>query len=223
MQREIILTRDGSASISIPAMNVTYHSHHGAMQESLHIFIEAGLRHYNCPTPKEKVAILEVGFGTGLNALLTQIEATETNQTIYYTAIELFPLIQKEWEQLNYTKLLQESSQKIFEQLHIAPWEKEVAISNFFYLHKAQADLLHFFPSRLFDIIYFDAFAPAAQPELWTTAVFSQLAKFMSAQGILVTYCSKGVVRRSMQAAGFSIEKIPGPPGKREMVRATKM
>ncbi len=224
MQREIILTKDGSASVSIPAMSVTYHSHHGAIQESLHVFIEAGLQYYNRQSARERLTILEVGFGTGLNALLTQLESAKTKQSIHYTAIELFPLALNEWQQLNYPELLdQENSRQLFEQLHTAPWEREVAITDFFFLHKVQADLLNFSSSRLFDIVYFDAFAPAAQPELWTTAVFSALGALMTANGILVTYCSKGVVRRSMQAAGFNIEKIPGPPGKREMVRATKM
>lgn len=223
MQRDIILTSDGSHSMSIPALNVTYHSIHGAVQESRHVFIEAGLK--NIAPAAHPVRILEMGFGTGLNALLTLIEAERIQQPVQYTTLELYPLEPGHTRLLNYCEQLQRPDlQRDFEQLHSCEWESEMTVTPCFTFLKSQSNLLTFNPSNhtSFHLIYFDAFAPGAQPELWTRDVFEKLYNLLLPGGILVTYCSKSDVRRAMQAAGFIIEKIPGPPGKREMLRAAR-
>jgi tRNA U34 5-methylaminomethyl-2-thiouridine-forming methyltransferase MnmC len=224
MERQIINTADGSFTVSIPGMNVTYHSTHGAIQESLHVFIKAGLKQI-LPN-RSSVSILEMGFGTGLNALLTLMEAEAVQKPVHYTAIELYPLEDGQINALNYCQRLnREDLQDVFEKLHGSDWEKNIIISQYFTLLKSGTDLLEFEIQGLdnrFDIIYFDAFAPTAQPELWTAAVFEKLFRMLSPDGILVTYCSKGDVRRAMKSAGFRVEKLEGPPGKREMVRAWK-
>lgn len=220
MERKIIITEDGSPTVSVPEMNVTYHSIHGAIQESLHVFIEAGLYRLDRPDP---LNIFEMGFGTGLNTLLTLIEAEKLQQPIHYTTIELYPLNNEELNSLNYCQLLNRPDlQSFFDELHFCIWEKEIAITPFFSLNKIKSNLINFSTHQLFNLIYFDAFAPTAQPELWTREVFEKLYIMMSPGGILVTYCSKSVIRKAMLAAGFRVEKIPGPPGKREMVRANK-
>jgi tRNA U34 5-methylaminomethyl-2-thiouridine-forming methyltransferase MnmC len=221
VERRIIITADGSSSVSIPAMNITYHSIHGAIQESKHIFIEAGFESARPPIRARRMSIFEMGFGTGLNALLSLAESEKQPGTIYYETIELFPLDDDQLMSLNYCDKLQRYDLRIkFEQLHNCEWEKEIPIMPNFIFKKKRADLLNFETSETFDLIYFDAFDPRAQPELWTEKVFKKMFSILNPDGILVTYSSKGDVRRAMQAAGFSIEKIAGPPGKREMVRA---
>lgn len=221
MQRLPVITKDGSHTISIPEMNVTYHSVHGAIQESMHVFIEAGL----LPAIKNSdghVAILEMGFGTGLNALLTLMEAEKQQQLIYYDTVELYPLNADEVKQLNYCQELQRPDlQPVFEQLHSCEWGKSVGITDHFILNKKNIDLAILSGNQQYDLIYYDAFAPTAQPELWTQSIFEKLYRLLASTGILVTYCSKSDVQRAMKAAGFSIEKIPGPRGKREMLRIT--
>jgi tRNA U34 5-methylaminomethyl-2-thiouridine-forming methyltransferase MnmC len=229
MKRSLIITKDGSHTVSIPEMNVSYHSLHGAIQESRHVFIDHGLRFFLNINPAADIHVLEMGFGTGLNALLTLIEAGP-NLNIHYTAIELYPLTIEEANALNYCEQIKRQDLlPLFEKMHRCEWETDIAINSFFTMHKLMLSLLTIKNSNLTynnflspDIIYFDAFAPAAQPELWTKEVFEILYAILKSKGILVTYCSKGDVRRSMQAAGFVVEKIPGPPGKREIVRALK-
>jgi tRNA U34 5-methylaminomethyl-2-thiouridine-forming methyltransferase MnmC len=222
MKREIIVTKDGSHTVEIPGMNVTYHSHHGAIQESKHVFIETGLNYQlNRPELQDfPLHIFEMGFGTGLNALLTAIEAEKRRIPIHYTAVEMYPLTLDEANTLNFSQVL--GHQDVFEQLHLCEWETDTAITEHFTLRKVQTDLQDFAPGEAFHLVYFDAFAPSAQPELWTEEVFKKLFNMMAENGVLVTYCSKGVVRRAMQAAGFNVAKLPGPPGKREIVRAEK-
>jgi tRNA U34 5-methylaminomethyl-2-thiouridine-forming methyltransferase MnmC len=223
MQRTLILTKDGSHTVAVPGMNVTYHSMHGAIQESMHVFIEAGFRAQDRAMGSAGCHVLEMGYGTGLNALLTLIEAENVNQTVHYTAIELYPMDMEQVRALNYCDQLgRKDLQPVFNSLHECEWEKEISSTHYFKLKKTQTSLIGFSSSQLFNLVYFDAFAPTAQPELWTTEVFEKLYSMMAENGILVTYCSKGDVRRAMKAAGFKIEKIPGPPGKREMVRAQK-
>lgn len=221
MEREIITTKDGSHTISIPALNVTYHSIHGALQESMHVFIRAGLQYLMDIFPGKPLQILEIGFGTGLNALLTLQEAGTSQTPVNYTSLELFPLEKEKASQLNYTDN-NVSLQELFFQLHTADWETDVQITSFFTIHKKMISLLDFSSESIFHAIYFDAFAPGAQPELWTKEVFEMLYKATIQQGVLLTYCSKGDVRRAMTAAGWEVEKLQGPPGKREMVRAHK-
>jgi tRNA U34 5-methylaminomethyl-2-thiouridine-forming methyltransferase MnmC len=224
MERQVITTADGSSTVSIPEMNVTYHSTHGAIQESMHVFIHAGLN--QALSRYSSISIFEMGFGTGLNALLTLMEAYSAKKSIHYTAIELYPLEPEQINTLNYCQQLDRKDlQPVFETLHTSAWEKEIPILENFTLFKSGTDLLKFETPRsgqLFHLIYFDAFAPTAQPELWTSAVFEKLFTLLSPGGLLVTYCSKGDVRRAMQSAGLRVEKLTGPPGKREMVRAWK-
>jgi tRNA U34 5-methylaminomethyl-2-thiouridine-forming methyltransferase MnmC len=224
MEREIVLTNDGSHTISIPGTNVTYHSLHGAIQESQHVFIEAGLRYiYGHLINDGILNVFEMGFGTGLNALLTLIEAGKKQQKIYYETIELFPLEPRQINTLNYCEQLGEPGlQKIFEQLHGCEWNREIEITRYFTFRKMNTTLLKFSGNKLFNLLYFDAFAPAVQPELWTEAVFSGLYRQTEINGALLTYCSKTIVRKAMETAGFVITKIPGPHGKRDMIRATK-
>ena len=224
MERKAIITKDGSSSIAIPELNVTYHSIHGAIQESQHVFIEAGLIHSKVFDYVGVHHVLEIGFGTGLNALLTLVEADKHKNRIYYTAIEPYPLNEHEIKQLNYCEQLTlPKYQSLFEKMHKIEWDEMFEITDNFRLTKIKSDLLDFTSDNLFFLIYFDAFAPNAQPELWTKEVFKKMFSMLLPEGILVTYCSKGDVRRAMQAAGFKIEKIPGPKGKREMIRAIKI
>ncbi len=223
MQRQLIVTKDGSHSVSIPEMNVTYHSVHGAVQESKHVFINAGLLASEVFDYAGVHCVLEIGFGTGLNALLTLAEADRHQNRIYYTAIEPFPLDEDQAAQLNYCRQPDlQRYQPLFEKMHQCGWEEMVEISQHFRLTKTKKSLFDLPPESLFFLVYFDAFAPAAQPELWTKEVFQKLYAMLLPGGILVTYCSKADVRRAMEAAGFVIEKIPGPRGKREMIRARK-
>lgn len=220
MKREIIITKDGSHTIFIPETGVTYHSVHGAIQESKHIFIDAGLR----TIYQQNINILEIGFGTGLNAMLTFSEAETNKRNIYYSAIEAFPLSVEEAASLNYCSLISKpGSEKHFMQMHYCAWEKPVIISPFFTLYKIKQSLQDFQPAHLFDLIYFDAFAPAAQPELWTEEIFLKMFICLEQQGKLITYCSKGEVRRAMLSAGFKVRKLPGPRGKREILSAEKV
>ena len=220
MQRELQLTSDGSHTISIPEMNMTYHSHHGAIAESIHVYINAGLLPLITPPTRNPLSILEIGFGTGLNALLSLQEAVRNKQVIQYTAVELFPLTQAEFSQLNYGALL--AMREEFLQLHISPWSKQVSLNPFFSLEKRNVSLLNLSGIDPVNLIYFDAFSPTHQPELWTQAVFENLHQLLLPGAVMVTYCSKSEIRKNMVAAGFKVEKIPGPYGKREMVRARK-
>jgi tRNA U34 5-methylaminomethyl-2-thiouridine-forming methyltransferase MnmC len=221
MEQRIIKTADGSDTVFIPEMNVSYHSKHGAIQESLHVFIDAGFRHIINQSTNQPIKVFEMGFGTGLNAFLTVIEAEEKRIKVYYETVEKFPLGKKEVDSLNYETVVKH--EKLFQQIHECKWNEEVRLNEYFTLKKVQEDLINYSTNQPFNIIYYDAFAPAAQPELWTEDVFKKLHSVLLPGGILVTYCSKGTVRRAMQAAGFTVEKIPGPPGKREMVRAIKV
>lgn len=219
VKRTIITTTDGSHTVEIPELQVTYHSRHGALQESMHVFIEAGLRYVlhreHAPHP---LRVFEMGLGTGLNALLTVMEAEREKIPLQYTAVEAFPLKEEEWRLLNYGD--SSTEKEWLQQLHEAPWGEDVVISEYFALRKEERKLADFVPTEPFHLIYYDAFAPRAQPELWTREAFEQLYRMLHPGGVLVTYCSKSVVRRAMLAAGFSVEKTPGPRGKREMLRA---
>jgi tRNA U34 5-methylaminomethyl-2-thiouridine-forming methyltransferase MnmC len=219
--RTIITTTDGSHTVEIPELKVTYHSRHGAVQESIHVFIEAGLRHVLGREERPSVIrIFEMGLGTGLNALLTVMESEKEKVRIQYTAVEAYPLQEEEWQALNYGG--DEQQKQWLKQIHEAPWNEEVVISDHLTFRKEKKKLADFSTAERFHLIYYDAFAPRAQPELWTKEVFAQLCTLLEPDGVLVTYCSKSVVRRAMIAAGFTVVKTPGPPGKREMLRATK-
>ena len=221
MNRQLFITEDGSHSICVPDLNVSYHSKHGALQESQHIYIGAGLMYL--AGIKRNISVLEVGFGTGLNALLTLIEAEKNDLQILYDVVELYPLDRPFIASLNYLPLLG-APQLIreFSLMHDCEWHKSVKISDHFNIKKIKDDIRHVELSGLYDIIYFDAFHPAAQPELWTTNIFENMHALMNRGGVLVTYCSKGIVRKAMMDAGFRVNKLEGPKGKREIVRAMK-
>jgi tRNA U34 5-methylaminomethyl-2-thiouridine-forming methyltransferase MnmC len=221
MQKIVIETADGSPTILLPALNVTYHSKFGALQESRHVFIKAGL--LPLMDKYEVLSVFEMGFGTGFNALLTLHEAESRQQPIYYTAIELCPLSGGELEQLGFFKLLQNERDVVqLRSLHDCAWEQDVNLTPFFTLHKRNINLTLLSFLQPVHIIYYDAFDPSIQPELWTEKVFRKLFSMLVNGGVLVTYSCKGSVRRAMQAAGFTTEKAPGPPGKREMLRGHK-
>lgn len=223
MNMKIIYTDDGSSTIEIPSLDVTYHSRHGAIRESMHVYIDAGLKHFTGQNQAtDAIHVFEMGFGTGLNALLTLMEAERLQQKIKYTAVELHPLEKDIIDELNYCDLLlQPDLHKTFLQLHSCEWEIENTISPFFSVKKIYTSLFNFSTTQSFHIIYYDAFAPSAQPELWTEDIFKKLFQMLLPNGILVTYCSKGEAQRAMKAANFNVEKLTGPPGKREMVRAS--
>lgn len=214
------LTADGSHTLFVPQLNEHYHSVNGAIQEANHVFLDAGLS--RCK--KDEVAIFEVGFGTGLNAFLTAKYADQYNTSIRicYTSIEAFPLSLDLIDTLNYAE---ENDKALYRKLHEVEWESEQQISDQFFLTKIEADFTKFDFSTLkdqFDIIYFDAFAPDVQDYMWSQEMFDAMYQICREGAVLTTYCAKGIVRRRMQAAGFTVERIPGPPGKREMLRATK-
>lgn len=220
MERKIIITADGSHSLFIPSMDENYHSVHGAIGESIHVFINAGLQ--QCK--QQHINILEVGFGTGLNALLSLIEITGKNISIHYTGIEKYPLNEEEYSELNYPDILGKELKDSFIKMHSCEWEKDIEIRENFILRKIKADLTHyeFNEDSLFDLVYFDAFAPNKQPDLWNTDIYRKIYNNCSDEAILVTYCAKGIVRRELVSAGFSAERLPGPLGKFEMLRAIK-
>lgn len=217
---DIELTADGSHTLFIPALDEHYHSTNGAIQESNHVYIETGL-HY---CRKSYVTIFEIGFGTGLNAYLTLEDTINTDKKIQYLSIEANPLPCKVVEKLNYPNQLNAVDADLFVKLHEAAWNKTVKITQDFSLTKIEADLtqfdFNFIPG--IDLVYFDAFAPDKQPEMWSQEIFDYLYSLMNDEAILVTYCAKGEVRRRMQHSGFMVERLPGPPGKREMLRAIK-
>lgn len=216
---ELERTADGSYTLYVPELDEHYHSVKGALTESQHIFIEMGLKHSPAPEPR----ILEIGLGTGLNAFLTLIAAEEMQRKVHYTGIERYPLAEETLRQLDYPGIIGKKHEEDYYAIHQAPWEKETNLSPWFTLHKSEGDFTRHTFQKGYDIIYFDAFAPEKQPEMWEQALFNTLYNVLNEGGILTTYCAKGVVRRMLQTAGFTVERLPGPPGgKREILRATK-
>ncbi len=213
---EIKITEDGSHTLFVPEIDECYHSTKGAVQESRHIFIEAGLK--QCQ--KDEINILEIGFGTGLNTLLT---ALESDIVVSYTTVELYPILPEQALKLNYSELLENESSKLFEKIHTCELNKAVKITDNFTLTKLHADFTKLELKDKFDVIYFDAFSPEKQPEMWSEEMFQKLYDSASENAVLTTYCAKGAVRRAMKSAGFSVERLPGPPGKREILRARKL
>jgi len=214
---QIEKTADGSHTFFVPELNEHYHSVNGALTESKHVFIDAGLNQID----KKEISMLEIGFGTGLNAILSYREAKLKNIRIHYTAIELYPLDKIQTSQLNFSDEIGINN-SVFESLHSCEWDQDVCIDPLFTLHKIKGDLTKTRFNRKFDLIYFDAFAPDKQPEMWTPEIFSHLFEQTNPNGILTTYCAKGEVRRMLQAAGYITERLPGPPGKREMLRGRR-
>ena len=221
LKREIRNTEDGSTTIYVPGLGENYHSIHGAVQESNHVFIEAGLKQVKNIQP---VKILEMGFGTGLNCLLTYLNMPDIK--IEYYAVEKYPVEQNMVLQLNYPENLYLNQQQtdFFNWIHTSRWDQGVVNEQAnFKLIKDKSDFLEIEPAQIFNLVYFDAFAPEVQPKLWTSEVFKKIFDLMETGGILTTYCAKGQVRRNMIEAGFEVERLPGPPGKRQMIRAVKL
>lgn len=222
MKREILLTKDGSHTIHIPEMQVTYHSVYGALQESRHVFMEAGFLY--TAAQKDTLHVLEIGFGTGLNALLTAIAAKERKIQVAYHTIEPFPIDNSMVLMLTFPGLTDDIlNRKYFLQLHESLPGEEIAINVYFRFTKYYEKMQYYKSTTPYDVVYFDAFAPETQPDLWNEDIFRKIYMMMAPGGCLVTYCSKGSVRRAMEAAGFAVTKLQGPPGKREMVRAIRV
>ena len=218
MNSELLITEDGSNTLYVPEIDECYHSSHGAIQESRHIFIEAGLK--QCE--KSEINVLEVGFGTGLNAFLTMIQAERSGKQIQYVSLEKYPVETEKALQLNYPEELLSEKRSCFELMHLSDWNKKVQLTPFFSLEKVETDFTQYTPVDKFDIVFFDAFSPEKQPEMWTQERFGLIYKYCNDAAILTTYCAKGVVRRAMQAAGFTVERLTGPPGKREILRGVR-
>ena len=215
---KIIETADGSQTLLDQNLGEIFHSRRGAITESRHVFITNGLKLFS---HKDKTIILEVGFGTGLNAFLTCLESGSMNTRITYNAIELFPVPETIWKSLNYSEILG-ARRELFDHIHLAPWDTPVTIEQNFILKKIRGDILAWPLSGPYHLIYFDAFSPGIQPALWTQELFSKLFKHTLPGGVLVTYSAKSAVRHALKASGWVVEKLPGPPGKREMIRARR-
>ncbi len=219
MKRKIIRTADGSKTIQIEDWDEQYHSKHGAISEAYHVFIEHGLRLFQ----NTEVNILEIGFGTGLNALITLMESKKMGSTVYYTGVEAYPISKNEIDVLNYCQQLDFADcEAVFQKMHALAWEEPSKLSDNFLLCKQKKDFGTITDENLFNLIYFDAFGARVQPELWTEEIFQRMYRALQNGGVLVTYSAKGSVRRALQAVGFTVERLPGPPGKREMLRGTK-
>ncbi len=217
MGNNLVITNDGSHSIFNPEINETYHSKHGAIVEAEHVFIKNGLLAEN----KKQFNILEVGFGTGLNALLTAQKARQKKISVNYHGIELYPVETANYIQLNFCELIGADNSELLK-LHECNWETGNKIHDFFKLTKNKIALEDYTSNAKFDIIYFDAFSPEKQPQLWTAEIFKNMHNLLKEDGFLVTYCAKGVVKRTMKEVGFEIVVLDGPPGKRQMTRANK-
>ena len=221
MIREIVITADGSHSIHLPEWDESYHSKHGAVQEAQHVFIKNGL---DCFLNKEKLSILEIGFGTGLNAYITLLESIKRNIPIKYYGIEAYPLTLSEVLNLNYSEVLDKNQYKgMYEEMHKGVWGKSFPLNETFELTKQQMFFQDIDDKEQFDLIYFDAFGYRVQPELWSVEIFKKMYDALLPGGILVTYAARTVIKKALVEVGFSVEILPGPPGKREMTRAKKI
>jgi tRNA U34 5-methylaminomethyl-2-thiouridine-forming methyltransferase MnmC len=216
---QLIITADGSHTIYVPELNEHYHSIHGAIGESRHIFINYGY-HFSKADP---LNILEIGFGTGLNVLLTCLQSAQDNRKINYTSVEKHPLPDEIVQALNYKLFTDESGEKLFNRIHSSQWNCAQNISENFNLTKFHGALMEIDLPCGYDLLYFDAFGPEKQPEMWTREVFDMISSRMVKKGTLVTYCAKGEVKRNLRYCGFEVTLLPGPPGKREIIRAVKI
>lgn len=219
MKREIIITDDGSTTIRIPDWDENYHSTHGAIQEAKHVFIKNGLDLFQ---NQDSISILEIGFGTGLNAFITFLE-TVNKEKVNYVGVEAYPISNEEIAQMNYVTELQAAQyQAVFDKMHSCDWESQQNITENFILTKRKQFFQDIEDKEQYDLIYFDAFGFPLQPELWSEAIFKKMYDALLPKGTLVTYACRSSIKNAMLSVGFSIEKLPGAPGKREMLRATK-
>ena len=218
LKREIIQTNDGSTTIHLPEWNESYHSKHGAIQEAYHVFIKNGFSLFE----GKPISILEIGFGTGLNCFITFLESQKGKLPINYVGVEAYPVSIDEAMQMNYPKEIDESRNVLFRTMHECPWEEKQELSDNFTLTKREQFFQDINDDNAFDLIYFDAFGYRVQPELWSEEIFSTMFKALKPNGILVTYACRTSIKNAMLSAGFSVKKLPGAPGKREMLRAFK-
>ncbi|MDR0427253.1 MAG: tRNA (5-methylaminomethyl-2-thiouridine)(34)-methyltransferase MnmD [Dysgonamonadaceae bacterium] len=207
-------TSDGSDTLYVPELNEHYHSTNGAVRESKYVYIESAFN----PCEKKEIHVLEMGLGTGLNVLLTYLEARKRNLKVIYTGLEKYPLPETIINQLNYS----DWEKEVFKRIHSAPWGKRSSIDSFFTINKIKTDFNDYAYPGKYDVVYYDAFAPDKQENVWNREIFNRIYAGMNVNGILSTYCAKGEIRRRMQSAGFSVNRLPGPPGKREMLQAIK-
>jgi tRNA U34 5-methylaminomethyl-2-thiouridine-forming methyltransferase MnmC len=214
---DIRITGDGSHTLFDALTGEHYHSSFGALTESTHIFIENGISRVE----KQSIAVFEAGFGTGLNALLTLLWARENNKHVRYTAIELFPVHPEDIRKLNYPDLM-EGSREHFHAIHQTEWGCEKVINEKFIINRIKGDIRNIPPLPMQDIVYYDAFSPSVQPELWTEEILANLFSLLNTGGILVSYCVRGTVKQALRDAGFRVKVLPGPPGKRHMLLAVK-
>lgn len=216
-EAQILQTGDGSTTIFLPDLNETYHSRHGAVQESWYVFIEQGL----LKRREKALNILEIGLGTGLNALLTLNEAVNRNLSVYYHSLEPFPLKEEIWSQLNFGEELKPFHKRL-SAIHQAAWNQNIVLDPVFALYKDVTKVQDFTPEQRYDLIYYDAFAPSRQAEMWSESLMQKMMDSLHKQGLLVSYCASGQFKRNLKQVGFELESLPGPPGKREMTRAWK-
>lgn len=223
-EKKFLITEDGSHTLFIPELNETYHSIHGAIQESNHVYIRSGLEYYFNKEKTNEVKIFEVGFGTGLNALLSAIYAEKHRFNINYESIEAYPLTSLEVEKLNYPHQVEHiDAVEIFNKIHNADWNSIVSISSYFKLNKIKNLLQNHHFNQEFDLCFFDAFAPSKQPEMWEREILEPIYNGLITGGVFVTYCAKGQLKRDLKDIGFEIDVLPGPPGKLQMLRGTKI
>ncbi len=219
MERKVIITSDGSTTIHLTEWNEQYHSTHGAIQEAYHVFIKSGLALFE----NQSISILEIGFGTGLNCLITYFESQKLNLDVDYVGVEAYPVLKNELEQLNYVEQLNfDNGSEIFERIHSEKWEQSCEVNSHFVLTKRKQFFQDIKDNSIYNLIYFDAFGARVQPELWTIKILKKMYTSLKKDGVLVTYSAKGSVRRTLIEVGFKVEKLQGPPGKREMLRAIK-
>ena len=218
MKKEIIQTKDGSTTFYLPELNETYHSKNGAIQEAYHVFIKNGFSLFE----GKPISILEIGFGTGLNAFITNLESQNNNQTVDYVGVEAYPITQEEALTMNYANQIDASKTEVFQKIHQIDWEIPIQVNTTFQLTKRKQLFQDIVDIEVFDLIYFDAFGYDVQPELWSDKIFEKMFIALKSGGVLVTYACRSVIKNSMISAGFKIEKLPGAPGKREMLRASK-
>jgi tRNA U34 5-methylaminomethyl-2-thiouridine-forming methyltransferase MnmC len=220
MKREVVQTADGSMTIHIPEMNENYHSGHGALQEAKHVFLQNGLLEFK---DRGEVAVFEMGFGTGLNAFLTMEYCELKRKKLRYTGIEAFPVDFEMAKAMKYESSVDSFVSSYFDEIHKCTWNEVHQLTDLISFQKLHLKIENYIPANdTFDLIYFDAFGPRAQGDMWEISILTKMHQILKPGGLFVTYCAKGQLRRDLKSLGFKVESLPGPPGKREMTRGWK-